>query len=232
MIQNKQILKLIGDGKQKTKVFGLKAISLAGMALERLFDVLPFPETRKSNPISKLFRNIFEIPTIKSLVGTQLAVLTLITGLLSSVPVSALGVIPADLQSFDGTIEIQIGTEKALHYPAPQAIGVSQGYHVFHPGVDIRAPKGSDINPIAAGVVTVVATERWGWGHRIEIDHGGGVTSLYAHLGKMYVEEGDAVKVDAVIGEVGMTGRTTGPHLHIEVREDGRYVNPMKYLQK
>lgn len=230
MIQNKQLLRLVRAGQLQTKTLGLKALTLLGRVLNGIFELLPFPETRKSNPISKLFRGIFESPAIKGLVGTQLAVLTLITGILSSFPVSALGVVPTDFSTFDGHIEIQIQTQKALTYPAPKAIGMSQGYHVFHPGVDIRAPKGSPVKPIAAGVVTIVASERYGYGHRIEVDHGGGVTSLYAHLGKMYVEEGDLIQVDAVIGEIGLTGRTTGPHLHIEVREDGRTVNPMKYL--
>lgn len=231
MIQ-KPFLKLATRGLLQTKTFGYKTLAILGHGVNGIIELLPFPETRKSNPISKLFRGVFELPSIKSLLGTQLAVLTLITGILSSLPVSALGVVPTDLATFDGHIEVEISTQKALSYPAPQAIGVSQGYHVFHPGVDIRAPKGSPVKPIAAGVVVVVANERYGWGHRIEVDHGGGVTSLYAHLGKMYVEEGDLIKPETVIAEIGMTGRTTGPHLHIEVREDGRYVNPVKYLQK
>ncbi len=188
-------------------------------------------ETRKSNPISKFFRPIFERSGVKNLLGAQLAILTLLTGV-ASVPVSALGVVPSDLTPFDGRIEVEIKTDKTFSYPAQKALGVSQGYHVFHPGIDIRAPKGSDVTPIASGVVKVVASQKYGWGHRIEVDHGGGVVSLYAHLGKMYVEEGDVVNNETIIGEIGLTGHTTGPHLHLEVREEGRVVNPVKYITK
>lgn len=188
------------------------------------------PKTSKSNPISKLFRPVFELPTIKSLVGTQLAIVTLLTGMLSSVPMSALGVVPSDLVNLEKSIDVRIKTDSSLTYPVPEAIGVSQGYHVFHPGIDIRAPRGTAVKPIASGKVSLVASQNYGWGHRIEIDHGGGVKALYAHLGRMYVEEGDLVTVDTVIADIGITGKTTGPHLHLEVYEDGRNVSPSKYL--
>ena len=188
------------------------------------------PETRKSNPISKLLRPVFETPKIKSLVGIQLTVITLLTGMFSSLPASALGMVSSETAGLERKMEIQIKTDSSLTYPVPEAIGVSQTYHVLHAGIDIRAPKGSAVLPLASGKVVAVLNHRSGYGRHLIIDHGGEVQSLYAHLGKIYVQEGDEVALDKVIGEVGMTGWTTGPHLHLEVIEAGRRVNPALYL--
>lgn len=102
------------------------------------------------------------------------------------------------------------------------------GYE-FHRGVDIAAPRGTPVLATADGVVTFV-----GWlssyGITIRIDHGHGVETLSAHLGKSTVEAGQRVNRGETIGLVGSTGRSTGPHLHYEVHIDGRPVNPRPYL--
>jgi murein DD-endopeptidase MepM/ murein hydrolase activator NlpD len=214
----------LAAGLSKLSTAIVTVVETAGGRLHKLL-----PETRKSNPISKLLRPIFETPSVKRIVGAQLAVMTIVAGAVS-MPVTALGVVPTDILTLEERIEVDVKTDSALTYPVPEAIGVSQGYHVFHPGIDIRAPKGSTINPIAKGKVIVVASQVYGYGHRIEVDHGDGVVSLYAHLGKMFVEEGDEVTPETEIAEIGLTGHTTGPHLHLEVREDGRSVNPVNYL--
>lgn len=95
----------------------------------------------------------------------------------------------------------------------------------FHKGADYRADRGTPVYAAGAGVV-VFAGRASGYGKSIYIDHGGGVVTRYAHLRSIGVEEGDAVPADVQIGEVGSTGRTTGPHLHFEVRLDGRAVDP------
>ena len=69
-----------------------------------------------------------------------------------------------------------------------------------------------------------------GYGQVVFIDHGGGYATVYAHMSRIQVDEGDIVKKGAMIGKVGMTGVATGPHLHFEVRVNGEARNPLKYL--
>ncbi len=98
----------------------------------------------------------------------------------------------------------------------------------FHTGTDIGAPAGATI--VAAGNGTVIMAQWYGgYGNCIIIDHGGGITTLYGHCSSIAVGAGTVVKKGQTIGAVGSTGRSTGPHLHFEVRKGGEYVNPMSY---
>lgn len=104
------------------------------------------------------------------------------------------------------------------------------GEGAFHAGVDISAPRGTEIQATADGVVVDAGPEA-GYGNEILLDHGSGMTTKYCHLSKIYVIVGQEVKRGEVIGTVGMTGRTTGPHLHYEVLVHETPVNPAKYLR-
>jgi murein DD-endopeptidase MepM/ murein hydrolase activator NlpD len=104
------------------------------------------------------------------------------------------------------------------------------GEGAFHPGVDIRAPLGTKVAASADGIVFAASPES-GYGNEILIDHGYGITTKYGHLSKIFVTVGQEVKRGQVIGAVGMTGRTTGPHLHYEVIVHDTPVNPTKYLR-
>ena len=103
------------------------------------------------------------------------------------------------------------------------------GEGVFHSGVDISVPFGTQVQ---AGGDGIVMQEGWdsGYGNAILVDHGYAMTTKYGHLSKIFVVVGQEVKRGQVIGAVGMTGRTTGPHLHYEVIVNDTPVNPMKYL--
>jgi murein DD-endopeptidase MepM/ murein hydrolase activator NlpD len=98
-----------------------------------------------------------------------------------------------------------------------------------HDGEDIAAPIGTPVMATAAGVVRF-AGSRSGYGHTIEIDHGNGFVTRYAHLRDLSVEAGQDVERGETIGTVGMTGRTTGPHLHYEVIRNGRPQNPHPFV--
>jgi murein DD-endopeptidase MepM/ murein hydrolase activator NlpD len=100
----------------------------------------------------------------------------------------------------------------------------------LHPGVDLAEPYGSEIRAAAAGRV-VHAGPAGGYGNMVEIDHGNGLATRYAHMSEVLVEEGQEVDKDAVVGRLGSTGRSTGPHLHYEVRVDGEPVDPERYLR-
>jgi murein DD-endopeptidase MepM/ murein hydrolase activator NlpD len=104
------------------------------------------------------------------------------------------------------------------------------GEGAFHAGIDISAPSGTVVRATADGLVDLAGV-RNGYGWQIEIDHGHGVRSSYAHLSGMAVVAGQRVLRGQVIGYVGRTGRSTGPNLHYEVRINNVPVNPHKYLR-
>jgi murein DD-endopeptidase MepM/ murein hydrolase activator NlpD len=103
------------------------------------------------------------------------------------------------------------------------------GKSTFHTGVDLIAPPGTPVVAAAGGVVSTVASVAE-YGNIVEVDHDNGLTSRYAHLSKSLVRVGDVVMKGQNIAHVGATGRTTGPHLHFEVREKGIALNPNKFL--
>ena len=98
-----------------------------------------------------------------------------------------------------------------------------------HTGLDISTSRGSGIRPIANGTV-VFAAYKGSYGNLVIIDHGNGVQSYYAHCNALYVSNGQAVDTNSVIGAVGSTGNSTGPHLHLEIRINGVPVNPQSYI--
>jgi murein DD-endopeptidase MepM/ murein hydrolase activator NlpD len=104
------------------------------------------------------------------------------------------------------------------------------GRLALHPGVDLAEAYGADIHAAAAGRV-VHAGLAGGYGNMVEIDHGNGLATRYAHMSDVLVEEGQEVDKGAVLGKLGSTGRSTGPHLHYEVRVDGEPVDPERYLR-
>ena len=104
------------------------------------------------------------------------------------------------------------------------------GRPALHPGVDLVQDYGAEIHATAAGRV-VHAGPMGGYGDMVEIDHGNGLATRYGHMSEILVEEGQEVKEGAVLGRLGSTGRSTGPHLHYEVRVDGEPVDPERFLQ-
>lgn len=99
----------------------------------------------------------------------------------------------------------------------------------FHGGIDIAIPKGTPVKAAADGVVKF-AGWRGGYGYAVVVEHADGMETLYAHNDKLLVEKGQEVGAGDQISFSGSTGKSTGPHLHFEVRQDGALVNPMKYL--
>jgi murein DD-endopeptidase MepM/ murein hydrolase activator NlpD len=104
------------------------------------------------------------------------------------------------------------------------------GEGAFHTGVDISAPYGSEVRATADGIVESV-DNRSGYGRVVIVDHGFGVTTWYGHLSGFSTSEGVHVKRGEVIGYVGVSGRSSGPHVHYEVRMYGAPVNPARYLR-
>lgn len=104
------------------------------------------------------------------------------------------------------------------------------GKRAWHAGIDFAGAEGSPIVAVAGGVVTH-AGKRWGYGRMVEITHGNGYVTRYAHCAELLVKEGEVVRPGDHIAKMGSTGRSTGPHVHLEVLKDGKPVNPWKFVQ-
>ncbi len=111
-----------------------------------------------------------------------------------------------------------------------RTFGISQEFSVVHPGMDLTDPIGTTIYPIGDGVVTWIKYLSYGYGYHVLITNDDGVQSLYAHMSKIFVHEGQSVAKTTALGEVGVTGWTTGPHVHLEVYEQGSATNPLEVL--
>jgi murein DD-endopeptidase MepM/ murein hydrolase activator NlpD len=135
-------------------------------------------------------------------------------------PLAAAGPLPGEVLPLAGHVGSGFGmrTDPFTHQPRR------------HDGVDVGAPEGAPIRATADGVVRS-AGPRGGYGYAVEIDHGNGLTTLYGHASELLVEAGQTVQAGQEIARVGSTGRSTGPHLHFEVRVGGRAVDPARVLK-
>ena len=150
-------------------------------------------------------------------------------------------------KSFDEVYKLALDKEKMLaSIPAIQPVSNKElkrlssfyGYRPdpiykvrkFHRGVDFSAPQGTPVYVTGDGVVKKVKRSRRGYGNTIEIDHGYGYSTFYAHLKEFKVKKGQKVKRGELIATVGNTGKSTAPHLHYEVRKNGHTVNPIYYF--
>jgi murein DD-endopeptidase MepM/ murein hydrolase activator NlpD len=134
----------------------------------------------------------------------------------------------------------RVATALPLGRPTAAEMDVTSGFGIridpftrgpaLHAGIDFRADPGSPVRAAGAGTV-VTAEYSGGYGNLVEVDHGHGVTTRYAHLSRIAVREGQSLAAGAVIGRVGSTGRSTGPHLHYETRIDGEAVDPQRFLR-
>lgn len=131
-------------------------------------------------------------------------------------------------------------TAVPLRKPVDGAIDFSSGFGMrvdpflkapaMHTGLDMRGDTGDPVRATANGTVTQAGTNG-GYGKMVEIDHGNNLTTRYAHLSSIDVRAGQMVRIGQIIGRIGSTGRSTGPHLHYETRVDGEPVDPQKYLR-
>jgi murein DD-endopeptidase MepM/ murein hydrolase activator NlpD/beta-lactamase regulating signal transducer with metallopeptidase domain len=145
--------------------------------------------------------------------------------------VNPLALLPDDL-ILENVSELTWPQQGALDALAWPVVGgrVTQSYSDKHPALDIAAAEGTPVLAAAAGVVTAT---RWDddYGNVVILDHGEGLSTFYSKLSSYQVEVGDEVDVGQPIGQVGQTGRATGPHLHFELRQDGTRINPLPLLQ-
>ena len=131
-------------------------------------------------------------------------------------------------------------TSVPLRQPLPGELDQSSGFGVradpflrrpaMHTGLDFRGDVGDPVRATASGTVS---TAGWngGYGKMVEIEHANGLATRYGHLSQIDVHEGQTIKLGQIIGRIGSTGRSTGPHLHYETRVEGDAVDPTKFLR-
>jgi len=184
------------------------------------------PKKDGSLPISLFFRKIFEFPKLRLLLGA---------GMTASVLLAGCFVDPAPVFSNQETVIVKsnkpiIHTQTNLQRPVSGSI--SQGYHWYHPAIDIVSELKTPIKPITEGKIKEVNFSHWGYGHKVVIEHKHNLQSLYAHLGEIKVKTGQEVNKDTIIGNIGLTGWTSGPHLHLEIQQGNKYLDPQAVLPK
>lgn len=133
----------------------------------------------------------------------------------------------AQVQEQKGEV-IPSSFSKPLILPHPGYL--STRFSSYHPGIDIATGLGMPIHPITDGQVVEAGTDFWGLGNYVVVAHENGFKSKYAHMGKIFVKAGEKVTSENILGEVGLTGHTSGPHTHLEITHNGEYVDPLTLL--
>lgn len=144
-------------------------------------------------------------------------------------PISTFPVINKNIASASEQVS-SVTAQTSLTFQLPHPGYLSTRYSHYHPGIDLASGLGIPIKAIASGKVVNTGFNFWGLGLIVDIEHQFGYRSLYAHLGKIYVQKDQLINPTDYIGEVGLTGHTSGPHTHLEVYKDGETVDPLTIL--
>jgi len=194
--------------------------------------ILPAPSVvnkkyRKGTFAGRLARYFADHKGIRKVFAANFAILAIATTFIpQTTNVQAQG-------TDDQVIETQTNliTQKGMQYPV-QTVRINQGFSIFHLGVDLGGEKGDPIKPVMAGVVTYAGWDYSGYGNLVVISHANGYESYYAHLSKIEVKIGQSVDMNTEIGKMGETGHATGPHLHLEIHQNGVPLNPLTVLSQ
>lgn len=126
-----------------------------------------------------------------------------------------------------------VGRLSPFEFEMPVERGyISQGYRSYHRANDIATDLGAPIRPLGSGIVEFAGFTPDGKGNIVIVTHGDGLKTLYAHMGRINVGVGNMVNTNSILGNVGMTGRTTGPHVHLEIYDNNQMVDPSSVLPK
>lgn len=183
-------------------------------------------------PASKLVQNILDFEFNQELHDLKEPDYVLTTGQFLMVPGGSKPYVPRVVTTYSGPVPSSAARGTG-NFGWPVSGSITQKFWSRHPGIDIGAPKGTPVRAADSGYVVAAGwdNERVSYGYMILISHGNGYVTRYAHLSSMDVEAGDSVKKGQLIGRVGSTGNSTGPHLHFEVILNGNRRNPFSYLR-
>ncbi len=183
----------------------------------------------KSNPISFALRPLALNKHLRAVIGFNLVVLVLAVALWSPTPLLAENTGGVETLAIATGGEIKMSTLQAIKMPLTNYT-MSQKFWLLHSGIDMAAVVGEPIHPISDGKVVFVEKGWFGYGNHVIVRHSADYESLYAHMSKVLVKEGQEVNTNTILGEVGSTGHSTGPHLHLEIRQNGQVINPAPIL--
>jgi murein DD-endopeptidase MepM/ murein hydrolase activator NlpD len=182
---------------------------------------------RKGTFTGRLARYFADHKRTKGAFAAAFVVLTVSASFIpQSITVQAQGSVDPVIQS-----QTDLLTEKGMQYPV-ESVRINQGYSIFHQAVDLGGEIGTPIKPIMPGVVAYAGWDNSGYGNLIILSHKNGFESYYAHLSKIEVNTGEVVGMNTEIGKIGVTGHSTGPHLHLEIHQNGTPLNPLTVLSR
>lgn len=141
------------------------------------------------------------------------------------------GTIEPEKPAYQFVASIQAGVQGSSNFIWPTSGVITQYYVWYHQALDIANPSSPPVLAADSGTVTYAGCINWGYGCHVIIDHGNGYQSLYAHLSSYSPNAGDSVSQGSQIGIMGSTGRSTGTHLHFEIRSGGQILNPSNFLK-
>ncbi len=188
---------------------------------------------RSGSFLGKIIRHISGHKNAKRVVVVNMAAFVVVGSYLPAAQAQSIQSISLRDQPDETVIQTQntLTTQKSIQYPLDKT-RINQGYSYFHPGIDLGADMGDSIKPIKSGDVIEAGFETDGYGNTVVVDHGQGLASRYAHLDKIEVKTGEEVTTQTEIGTVGVTGHSTGPHLHLEIYQKGSVINPLTVLSR
>jgi murein DD-endopeptidase MepM/ murein hydrolase activator NlpD len=225
--------------------FGLQPTTLlwSNPDMEKMPDLLKVGQVLTILPIDGVYHTVESDDTLESLAKTyKVAVSSIVDCPFNDVPeegmlsVGTQLIVPGgtkpyetrQVTTYSGPVEGAVQAGGIFHWPAAGAL--TQGYWYGHRAIDIGAPVGTAIKSADGGYVSFTGWTDIGYGYLVVVDHQNGYQTYYAHLSNIFVSEGESVDAGQVIGAMGSTGNSTGPHLHFEIRYNAYPTNPLFYL--
>lgn len=178
---------------------------------------------------SRWFRSVFEKANPSRTLSFLLLISVFFVMVLGPQALAYVEIAQADNVEVDKAVSVETATPTAFQWPVKD-FSFSQYFSWHHWGADLQAQEGIPVFPIAEGTVIDASTNFLGYGNFVVVAHKNGQQSLYAHLSKISVKKNEEITKDTVLGEIGHTGWATGPHLHLEIHENGLPLNPLEVL--
>ena len=227
------------------EAFGLQPTTLlwSNPEMEKMPDLLQVGQALTILPVDGVYHTVALSDTLESLAETyKVAAETIVNCPFNVIPEDrqlAMGdkvIVPGgtkpytarEVTAYQGAVTSEVTGAGIFYWPAAGTL--TQGYWYGHRAIDIGASVGSAIVASDGGYVSFAGWTDIGYGYLIVLDHANGFQTYYAHLSRIFVTEGETVYAGAVIGAMGSTGNSTGPHLHYEIRYNGYPTNPLIYL--
>lgn len=236
----------VGDTAESVAAaFGLQPTTLlwSNPEMEKMPDLLQVGQVLTILPIDGVYHTVAVSDTVQSLAETyKVAAEDIINCPFNTVPADGQLVVgdklivpggtkpykTREVTAYQGPVTSDVTAAGVFYWPAAGVL--TQGYWYGHRAIDIGGSVGAAIVASDAGYVSFAGWTDIGYGYLVVLDHANGFQTYYAHLSQIYVFEGETVYAGAVIGAMGSTGNSTGPHLHYEIRYNGYPTNPLIYL--